>query len=360
MSDERRRLWGRVCLWAGIIGAVQGVVLAAVPAQVASDRFSYPFDVTGHVVAQVSFFVQHLGLVAGLVALCSLPVAKGARPTRGGLWAGTAGMVLLAVQELVAIAPARELTTSDLAALVGGLYTIPLVLIGIGLLCRNRLARARPRVRAPVRLRALVPRHPGPGVDLPRVPHLRRRPLRRGRDADDGPPPRRLPHHLHPRGRRRSPPVATTPLRLRDQPPAPPVRSGLLDRLRTSFRPPARRPPHRPRRRGRLDRLACPHPCHLSTAPRRTSPSSVLRWVDRQVLVERQEPGASKTVRVRRGAGRSSRTRNRTMVPTRARPGPPSRSGAEPWRRRCRPGVADVYHHRGEREPCRGAGRHQP
>ena len=29
MSDERRRLSGRVCLWAGIIGAVQGVVLAA-------------------------------------------------------------------------------------------------------------------------------------------------------------------------------------------------------------------------------------------------------------------------------------------------------------------------------------------
>ena len=171
MSDERRRLWGRVCLWAGIIGAVQGVVLAAVPAQVDSDRWSYPFDVTGHVVAQVSFFVQHLGLVAGLVALCSLPSVKGSRPTRWGLWAGTAGMVLLAVQELVAIAPARELTTSDLAELVGGLYTVPLMLIGIGLLVGGIGLARRCEPTSPVALRWL-PAVLGVWVFVPLMPSL--------------------------------------------------------------------------------------------------------------------------------------------------------------------------------------------
>jgi len=171
MSDERRRLWGRVCLWAGIIGAVQGVVLAAVPAQVDSDRWSYPFDVTGHVVAQVSFFVQHLGVVAGLVALCSLPAAGGSRSTRWGLWVGTAGMVLLAVQELVAIAPARELTTSDLAELVGGLYTVPLMLMGVGLLVGGIGLARRCEPTSPTALRWL-PAVLGLWVFVPMMPSL--------------------------------------------------------------------------------------------------------------------------------------------------------------------------------------------
>lgn len=171
MSDERCRLWGRVCLWAGIIGAVQGVVLAAVPAQVDSDRWSYPFDVTGHVLAQMSFFVQHLGLVAGLVALCSLPAAKATRPTGWGLWAGTAGMALLAVQELVAIAPARELTTSDLAELVGGLYTVPLLLIGVGLLVGGIGLARRCQPTSPATLRWL-PATLGVWVFVPLMPTL--------------------------------------------------------------------------------------------------------------------------------------------------------------------------------------------
>jgi hypothetical protein len=116
-----------------VIGALQAVVLVAVPAQVGKDRFSYPFDVTGHALAQTSFLLQHLGLVAGLVALMSLPAGRLSRPTRYGLWAGTIGMVILAVQELVAIAPADEPLTSDLATLVSGLYAVPVLLIGVGL-----------------------------------------------------------------------------------------------------------------------------------------------------------------------------------------------------------------------------------
>ena len=133
MSDRRRRLFGRVCLWAGVIGALQAVVLAIVPAQVDKARFSYPFDVTGHTVAQTSFFVQHLGLLAGMVALCCIPAARLTRSTRWGLRAGTAGMGLLAVMELIAIAPANEPLSSDLATTVNGIYSVPVLLIGFGM-----------------------------------------------------------------------------------------------------------------------------------------------------------------------------------------------------------------------------------
>jgi hypothetical protein len=119
----------------------------------------------------VSFFVQHLGLVAGLVALCSLPAANGSRPTRWGLWVATAGMVLLAVQELVAIAPARELATSDLAELVGGLYTVPMMLMGFGLLVGGIGLARRCQPTSPTVLRWL-PAVLGLWVFVPMMPSL--------------------------------------------------------------------------------------------------------------------------------------------------------------------------------------------
>lgn len=131
---EQRRHFGRICMWAGIIGGVQAIVLATAPARVDDDRFSYPFDVAGHALAQTSFFAQHLGLLVGLAALCSLPAARAQRSTRLGLRAATVGMLLLAVMELVAIAPADEPATSSLAELVSALYSVPVLLLGVGLL----------------------------------------------------------------------------------------------------------------------------------------------------------------------------------------------------------------------------------
>lgn len=122
----------RLCLWGGLIGAAQAVVLLLLPPAVGPDRFSHPFDATGHVVAQLTFAAQHLLLVAGLVALLRVagPVS---RTTRAALAAAVAGMVLLAVLEVVAAAAAGAAATDPLAVLVGSLYGIPTLLLGVGL-----------------------------------------------------------------------------------------------------------------------------------------------------------------------------------------------------------------------------------
>ena len=134
MSAATRQRYGRICMWAGLVGALQALVLVVAPAQVDDDRFSYPFDVAGHAIAQASFFVQHLGLLLGLAALCSLPAAQARRSTLLALRAATLGMALLALMELVAIAPADDAATSGLAEFVSGLYSVPVVLLGLGLL----------------------------------------------------------------------------------------------------------------------------------------------------------------------------------------------------------------------------------
>ena len=171
MTKERRRLCGRICLIAGLVGAAQAVVLSAVPAQVGEERFSYPFDATGHAVAQTSFFLQHLGLLPGLAALCVLPAAQSSRAATWGFRAGFVGMVLLAVQELVAIAPARSTATSDLAVLVENLYSVPVLLLGFGLLSGGISLARRTAGTSPAWLR-WVPAALGAWVFVPLTPAL--------------------------------------------------------------------------------------------------------------------------------------------------------------------------------------------
>ncbi len=61
-SSEAIRRAGFWCLLAGIVGVAQAAVVLAWPHQVSSARFSYPFDASWHVVAQATFFLQHLPL----------------------------------------------------------------------------------------------------------------------------------------------------------------------------------------------------------------------------------------------------------------------------------------------------------
>ncbi len=125
---------GAACLAAGVLGAASGVFLAVYPAQVADDRFSYPLTSTGFVVIQVWFFVQHLGLLAGIVA-CSRTQALGpGRAGRWGVWAAAAGMGLLAVTELLAIR-AKEVTyPGPGTGLLDVLYGVSSLLAGVGLI----------------------------------------------------------------------------------------------------------------------------------------------------------------------------------------------------------------------------------
>jgi hypothetical protein len=128
---RRAGLW---CLGAGVVGGAQAMILLAWPPQVHDDRYSYPFTGTGFAVAQASFFVQHLPLVVGVVALLGLPALNASRTARVATRAAALGLVLLAGVELVAILANDATTDSSVATLVDNLYGPPVMLVGAGLL----------------------------------------------------------------------------------------------------------------------------------------------------------------------------------------------------------------------------------
>lgn len=130
-SVRRAGVW---CLGAGLVGAAQAIIMLAWPAQVSDDRYSYPFAGFGFVVAQTSFFLQHLPLVVGVAALLWLPEARASRTARIAIGAAAVGLMLLTVLELVTIVAYDATTDSSLATLVNNLYGLPVMLIGAGLL----------------------------------------------------------------------------------------------------------------------------------------------------------------------------------------------------------------------------------
>ena len=121
---------GRWCAAAGLVGLLQGLILLAWPPQVSDDRFSFPLSSTGHVVAQATFFLQHLPLVVALVVLAGVVSTKAARY---GLMAAATGLALLAVMEIVAMSAATTSIDSSLASAVYAAYGPPVLLAGIGL-----------------------------------------------------------------------------------------------------------------------------------------------------------------------------------------------------------------------------------
>lgn len=122
------------CLWGGLVGFAQAIAVIAMPTSTSEDRYSFPFTEGGYVAAQLSFFLQHLPLIAGLALLLSRPLVRTSRAAKAGVAAGLGGMVLLTVMELVAISAAGEATDSSRAELVNGLYGVPTMLTGVGLL----------------------------------------------------------------------------------------------------------------------------------------------------------------------------------------------------------------------------------
>ncbi len=129
-SVRRAGVW---CLGAGLVGAAQAIILLAWSPQVSDNRYSYPFTGFGFVVAQTSFFLQHLPLVLGVAALLWLPAARASRTARIAIGVAVVGLVLLAVNELVTISAYDAASDSDHATLVENLYGPPVMLIGIGL-----------------------------------------------------------------------------------------------------------------------------------------------------------------------------------------------------------------------------------
>lgn len=128
------RVAGAWCLAAGLLGAIQAGAMLAWPEQVPSSRYSYPFTGGGFAVAQVSFFLQHVPLVAGVAALLRLPAVQDSRVVRYAVAVAVVGLALLTVMELITIAARDVATDSSRATLINNLYGPPILLIGTGLL----------------------------------------------------------------------------------------------------------------------------------------------------------------------------------------------------------------------------------
>ena len=127
------RLAGVTCLAAGVLGAASGVFLAVYPGQVPDDMYSYPLTPDGFTAIQVWFFVQHLGLLGGLVALGRAGVMRSGPRARWGTGAAVCGMAGLAVTELLAITARSSTYPGEGTGLLDTLYGVSTIGIGVGL-----------------------------------------------------------------------------------------------------------------------------------------------------------------------------------------------------------------------------------
>ena len=161
---------------------------------VAEDRFSYPFDATWYAIAQSFFALQHVAMLPLFLGLLILERRHPSRALRIGTWIALVGQVLLTVMELVAITAADSLITDSIGQLVGALYSVPMILLGIGPVVAGIAAAACRPLRRPgavvvARARGLRLRGDVPGRVRPdgRGPHRHRclaAGLRRPRSGD--------------------------------------------------------------------------------------------------------------------------------------------------------------------------------
>jgi len=125
---------GRWCVAAGLVGLAQGAVVLAWPHQVHDSRYSFPFTATWYVIAQATFFLQHLPLAVAVGALATVPAVHRQKVAHRALVVGAAGLGLLALLELVAMSAATTANDSTLGTTIDSLYTIPVLMSGVGLL----------------------------------------------------------------------------------------------------------------------------------------------------------------------------------------------------------------------------------
>lgn len=136
---------GAVCLAAGILGAASGILLAVYPPGVSEEMFSYPLTAAGFTVMQTWFFVQHLGLIAGIAALARAGVMAQGRSASWGTVLAVSGMALLAVTELIAITARSSTYPGDGTAILDALYGVSSVAVGVGLTLAGIAVRRRAR-----------------------------------------------------------------------------------------------------------------------------------------------------------------------------------------------------------------------
>ena len=139
-----RRTGGWALVLAALTGAAAGVFLAFVPAAVADDRFSFPLTPGGFTAIQVFFFVHHLAIAWGLLAVWPAGYQGRGWLAVVGAVGAVGSMALLAVQELVAISVANAAYPSPETGTVESVYGVLSMLIGVALIVFG-IAAARAR-----------------------------------------------------------------------------------------------------------------------------------------------------------------------------------------------------------------------
>ncbi len=131
-ADSRVQKYGLVGGVASLVGAACAVAIIGWDRQVPVDRFSYPFDAGWFTAWQVFFALQHVAMLPLFAGLLLLERRRASRAIRVGTWIGLTAMTLLAVNELVAIAARHALVDDSTGSLVGALYSLPMLLLGVG------------------------------------------------------------------------------------------------------------------------------------------------------------------------------------------------------------------------------------
>ncbi|MBA2577225.1 MAG: hypothetical protein H0V05_11400 [Euzebyaceae bacterium] len=161
--------WGWVCLVAGLAGVAAAIFMIVVDPAVGEDRYSYPLTPRGFTALQVFFAIHHVGLLAGLYGLWRSAALGTSRLGRWGAWGAIAGMALLTVTELVAIAGADSAYPSGRTDMLDSLYGVSSVLIGVTLIVAGIAVIRVGRWRG---WRRLVPLLLGVYVFVPMTPAL--------------------------------------------------------------------------------------------------------------------------------------------------------------------------------------------
>jgi len=138
------RFCGQLCLLAGVLGAASSAYLAFGSPAVPEDMSSYPQTPEALTGTQAWFALQHLGLLAGLLALWWSRAARSTRLGRLGHAGAVAGMIGWAVTEVAAIVARHDTNDTALAGLPVTSYGLFSLLIGAGLILEGAaVLRAR-------------------------------------------------------------------------------------------------------------------------------------------------------------------------------------------------------------------------
>jgi hypothetical protein len=128
------RTAGRLCLAGAIIGVIGGLVTAFISPAVAPDRYSYPYSPTGYVLAELTFILNHVLLLVGVLGVARAGAAGRGRLGRVGLWTSAVGLMALTLCEVGSAALANSAIPTPRTDALGAGYGVASILTGVGLI----------------------------------------------------------------------------------------------------------------------------------------------------------------------------------------------------------------------------------